>query len=150
MKIIKENKKGLFNYEILNRYEAGIILDGWEVKSIKAGNISLKESYVVEDKGKIYLVNAHVSKWPGAQIEDGMEKRRRELLLNKNEINRIITLLKTQGLTIIPLNVHLSGPRIKLDIALAKGLKKYDKREKIKKRDSEMQIKRDLKKMGFN
>ncbi len=150
MKIIETNKKALFNFEVVDKYEAGLILTGWEVKSIKAGHLSLKESYVVIKDGKARLIGAHVNKWPGSQSPIGSETRERELLLNKSELVKLLSGVKLKGFTIIPLNVHLNRGRVKLEIALARGKKLYDKRAKLKEADQKLEIKRDLKTMGFN
>lgn len=150
MKIIETNKKALFNFELIDSYEAGLILDGWEVKSIKAGHVSLKESYVVIKNGKARLIGAHVTKWPGAQIPFGYETRERELLLNRSELLKLQEGVKVKGFTITPLNLHLSHGRVKLEIALARGKKLYDKRAKLKEEDQKREISRDLKRMGLN
>lgn len=150
MKILETNKKALFNFELVEAYEAGLILDGWEVKSIKAGHVSLKESYVVIKNGKAHLVGAHVTKWQGAQIPIGGETRDRELLLKKSEIAKLMGGVKIKGFTITPLNLHLNRGKIKVEIALARGKKLFDKRAKLKEEDQKREINRDLKKMGFN
>jgi SsrA-binding protein len=143
------NKYALFNYDLLEQMEAGIVLRGWEVKSIKAGWASLKESYITVKTGKVILVGCHVPRWPGAQIVSEQEDEDRELLLHKSEVNKLLGSIKIQGNTIIPLNFHLSRGKVKIDIALAKGKKKYDKRAKLKELDQKRAIERDLKHMGY-
>lgn len=149
MKMLETNKKALYNFELIDNYEAGLILDGWEVKSIKAGHVSLKESYVVIKDGHARLIGAHVTRWPGAQIPFGFETRERELLLNKAELRKLQAGVKVKGFTITPLNLHLVHGRVKLEIALARGKKLYDKRAKLKEADQKREISRDLKTMGF-
>jgi SsrA-binding protein len=151
MKILSNNKKALFNYEIIKKYQAGIELKGWEVKSIKSGNVSLKESYVKIVAGEVKIQGMHVSKWAGAGSPDELElDRERKLLLNKNEINQLDSAVKIKGNAIIPLSLYLDKNLIKIEIALGKGKKKYDKRSKLKELDQKREIERDLKHMGYN
>lgn len=148
MKIIETNKKALFNYDLVSQYEAGLLLTGWEVKSIRKGHLSLKESYVVIRQGRAFLIGAHVNKWPGSNVPAGSETRERELLLNAKELVQLQSGIKIKGQTVVPLNVHLQGKRIKLEIALARGKKLYDKRSVLKEKDQKREIERDLKTMG--
>ncbi|MCA9383243.1 SsrA-binding protein SmpB [Candidatus Dojkabacteria bacterium] len=146
MKTLARNKKALFNYELLDQYEAGIVLQGWEVKSIKGGNISLKESFIAVENEELYLVNAHVSIWPGVKITDeSMFTRPRKLLLNTKEIAKLLRGRNTTGNTIVPIDMHLSRGKVKVNIALVRGKKKYDKRESLKEKDVKRQIQSDLK-----
>ncbi len=149
MKILATNKKALFNYELVEKFEAGVILNGWEVKSIRAGNISLKESYVIIKDRKAYLQGAHVGKWQGAEIPIGDETRERELLLHEKELIKLLAAMKIKGQTITPLNIHLAKSRIKVEIALARGKKLFDKRSVLKEKDQKREISRDLKHMGM-
>ena len=145
------NKRARYDYEILDKFEAGLVLKGVEVKSIKQGNISLKGAYVTLKKTKkelpeAWLINAHISKYPPAGKQSYYDpERSRKLLLKKKEINYFIGKKQEQGLTIIPLSVYTKKGRIKLEIGLGKGKKKHDKRETIKKRDTERKIRRALK-----
>jgi len=148
MKILAQNKKALFNYDLVTKYTAGLILLGWEVKSIKSSRVSLKESYVIPRNGRLFLIGAHVNKWPGAVIASNGEYRDRELLLKKNEIARLGVGVKVKGHTITPLDLHQERGKIKLTIALAKGKKLYDKRAKLKEEDQARELERDLKKMS--
>lgn len=151
MKILSNNKKALFNYEIVKKYQAGIELKGWEVKSIKSGNVSLRESYVKINKGEVEIQGMHVSKWPGAGDPNELDlDRERKLLLNKNEIGQLDSAVKIKGNSIVPLSLYLDKNLIKIEIALAKGKKKYDKRAKLKEKDQIREIDRDLKHMGYN
>lgn len=149
MKTLAQNKKAFFNYELMEQFEAGAILQGWEVKSIKNGGISLKESYILVRDGKVYLVGAHVSKWPGAYAPKDGETRERELLLHNQEIVKLQNGMKIKGQTITPLDAHLFKGRIKFNIALVRGKKLYDKRTKLKEKDQKREIERDLKNMGM-
>ena len=133
---IVENRKAFHDYFIEERVEAGIALEGWEVKSIRAGRANLKEAYVVVRNGEIMLVGAHIS--PLAQASTHVHAdptRTRKLLLHRGEINRLIGQVERAGYTMVPLNLHYSKGRVKLDMGLAKGKKQYDKRETEKLRD---------------
>jgi len=147
MKVLAKNKKALFNYELLEQFEAGMILKGWEVKSVRRGSVSLKESYVVIKDGKVLLIGAHISKWPGAEIPLGDETREKELLLNGHELIKLQTGVRIKGQTIAVIDVHLQKNRIKAAIALVRGKKLYDKRAKLKEQDQKREIERDLKNM---
>jgi len=146
MKILTNNKKVKYDYEIIETYEAGISLLGAEVKSIKSGKISIKESFIsVNDKG-FFLKNAQVTIPAHITMDRPKEKRDRQLLLNKSEIKELKRDVERKGLTIMPTKVYLNKKGfVKIEIALVKGKKNYDKRETIKKRDQDRQIKRELK-----
>lgn len=146
MKIFAENKKARFNYEILEKYEAGIILTGPEVKSVRAGQISIKESYATARQDELFLTNAHISPYKPALNIDYNPTKSRKLLLKKSEIIKLIGKAQSGGNTLIPLKVYLKNNLIKVEIGLGKGKKKYDKREVIKKREQERDIRRALKK----
>jgi SsrA-binding protein len=145
MKSYAENKKGRFNYEILEEYEAGIILSGPEVKSVRTGQISLREAFATISRGEVWLTNAHISPYKQARDQEQEPTRPRKLLLSKKEIEKLIGKLQTEGITLIPLKVYDKHGKIKVEIGLARGKKKYDKRERIKKRDLNRDVKRDLK-----
>ena len=146
MKTLAVNKRATYDYEILEKYEAGISLFGYEVKSIKTGHISLKGSYVVIKNNEVYLLNAFI---PPYQIKntpsDYDPNRSRKLLLHKSEIKSLIGKIKQKGLTLVPIKLYTKRGKIKLEFALAKGKKKIDKREKIRKREIERKIRRLLK-----
>ena len=143
MQILSENKKAYFDYEILEKFEAGLVLIGTEVKSIKEGHISLTGSYVIFKQQEPYLTGAKIPAYqPKNAPIDYNAERLRKLLLNKKEINELIGRSKEKGFSIIPLKVYIKDGRIKLEFGLAKGKKKYDKKEKIKKRDIEREIQR--------
>jgi len=141
MEIITKNKKAYFNYEILEKFEAGISLIGQEVKSIKLGKINLAGSYVVLRSEEVYLIGANVPPYqPKNAAKDYDSKRSRKLLLTKKEIKHLIGKTKQKGLTMIPLIIYTRKGKIKLQFGLAKGKRKIDKREIIKKREVEREI----------
>lgn len=142
-KIILKNKEAFFNYEIIEGYEAGIVLSGPEVKSVKDGRLSLKGSYVsIDQAGEAWLANAHIAPYlPAKGNQENYEPtRRRKLLLKKKEIDSLLGKSKQKGLTIIPLTVYAKKGLIKVEIALARGKSKIDKRETIKKREAQREI----------
>jgi len=146
MKEITKNKKAYFNYEILEKLIAGISLIGQEVKSIKSGRISLKATYVVLKNEEAFLIGANIPPYqPKNCPKDYNPERSRKLLLKKSEIKYLIGKTKQKGLTIVPLRVYNIRGKIKVEIGLVKGKKKFDKREIIKKRESEREIRRILK-----
>jgi SsrA-binding protein len=133
---IVENKKAFHDYFIEERYEAGIALEGWEVKAIRAGRVQIKEAYVVVMGGEVFLVGAHVSALPTASTHVQPDPTRmRKLLLRAEEIRRLIGKVEQAGFTLVPLNLHYSKGRIKLEIGLAKGKRQYDKRATEKERE---------------
>ena len=147
MQILATNRKANFEYHIISTYEAGIVLVGSEVKSVRLGNINLKDSFIVFDKkGEAFVKNMHISEYKEASLDKVDEKRSRKLLLNRQEINKLISKTKEKGFTCIPLKVYLKDNFVKLEIALAKGKHLYDKKkalaEKDIKRDTERQLKK--------
>ena len=142
IKTVATNRKAYHEYHILETYEAGIQLMGSEVKSIREGNASLKESYVYIRKGEAWLKGAHIASYSHTGIEGHELVRDRKLLLHKKEISRIGSKLAEKGITAVPTKLYFKGGLIKLEIGLAKGKKLYDKRESKKKRDVERDIKR--------
>ncbi len=147
MGIIAKNKNALFNYEVLETYQAGIVLSGPEVKSVKTGHIQLKGSYVTIDANQeVWLIGAYISPYkPAAHSQTSYHpNQRRKLLLNKKEINSLMGKTKQKGLTIIPISVYTNKRLIKIDLALARGKTRVDKRETIKKRETAREINRAL------
>jgi SsrA-binding protein len=144
-----ENRKARFNYEILERYEAGIELLGTEVKSVRSGRMSLEGAFVIVRGGEAYLINASI---PPYQVKntpkDYMPMRNRRLLLTKKEIKELAGNEKNKNLTIVPLSVYNKGRKIKLEVATVKGKKKHDKRETIKKRETDREIRREYRARG--
>lgn len=145
MKNYAENKKGYFNYEILEEFEAGLVLSGGEVKSIRNGNISIKESFATIKSGEVWLTNTYISPYKPAKEENYEPTKPRKILLSRPEIDKIIGKLTNDGLTLIPLKIYDKKGKIKVLIGLARGKKKHDKREVIKKRDQKRDLAKDLK-----
>ncbi len=133
---IADNKKAFHDYFIEERFEAGMALEGWEVKSIRAGRVQLKEAYVIVKSGEIFLFGSHISPLPTASTHVKPDPvRNRKLLMHASEISKLIGKVERAGYTLVPLNLHFSKGRIKCEIGLAKGKKQYDKRETEKARD---------------
>ncbi len=141
-----QNKKARFDYELIEKFEAGVVLSGHEVKAVRGGKASLVGSHVVVRDGEAYLVNASISHYQEANTPKEYDQyRTRKLLLNKKEIKKLESTEKSKGLTVIPLAWYNNNRRLKLEIAIAKGKKDYDKRESLKERDSKRKINRTLK-----
>ena len=146
MKVIATNKKAYFNYEILERLEAGISLMGSEVKSIREGRISLKESHAEIKGGEVYLLNCHISPYEAANRFNHEPLRERKLLLHRQEIKRLTGKTKEKGLTLIPTKILINDKgKVKVEISLARGKKAYEKREIIRERDREREMRAELK-----
>ena len=146
MKIVATNKKAYYNYEILESYEAGISLVGSEVKSIREGRISLKESYAEIKAGEIFLISCHISPYEAANIFNHDPRRERKLLLHRREIKRLTGKVIEKGLTLIPTKVLINDRgKIKIEVSLAKGKRAYQKKEAIKERDRERELRAELK-----
>ncbi len=140
------NKRARFDYEILEKFEAGLALAGHEVKSVRAGRMSLLGAYVGMAGGEAWLIGGHVPKYPQAGPLPGYDPdRTRKLLLHKREIDRLAVRLRQKGLTLVPLSVYTRGSKIKLEFGLARGKKVFEKKEQIRKRDVEREIRRALK-----
>lgn len=144
-KLIANNKKAYHDYFIEDKYEAGIALAGTEVKSLRMGKCSLKESFIRVEKGEVWIYNMHISPYEKGNIFNKDPLRVRKLLLNRGEINKIEGKMTQKGYTIVPLQVYFKGSLVKLEIALAKGKKLYDKREDIAKKDMRLESERDFK-----
>lgn len=141
-KTVTENRKARHDYFIEETYEAGIVLTGTEVKSLRAGKANLKDSYARVEHGEMYLCNMHISPYEQGNRFNVDPVRARKLLLHKGEINRIFGKVKQQGLTLIPLKVYFKRGRAKVELAVAKGKKLYDKREAIAQKDAEREVER--------
>lgn len=142
VKVLATNRKAKFEYFLLEHFEAGLALQGSEIKSIRAGQISLNEAFVQTDGKDAWLVNAHIAPYEQANRFNHDPKRQRRLLLHKREIRELWDAVRQKGVTIVPVEVYLKDGRAKLDIALAKGKKLYDKRREIAKRDEEREVAR--------
>lgn len=146
MKVLVKNQKVFFNYEITDKYNAGIELLGFEVKSVKEGHGNMEGSYVIIRGGEAFLIGLDIPPFQQKNTPDGYDsKRNRKLLLNKKEINILTEIEKEKGLTIVPIALYNNGRKIKLELGVAKGKKKFDKRQTIKERESNKEINRTLK-----
>ena len=141
-KVVATNRKARHEYFVLETFEAGIALQGSEIKSIRAGHISLAESYIRIDGHEAWLEDAHIAPYEQASINNHDPRRPRKLLLHRDEIEKLWTNVRLKGVTVIPLKVYLKEGRAKIEIALAKGKKLYDKRAEITKRDAAREIER--------
>ena len=144
---IVQNKKAFHDYFIEDRYEAGLVLQGWEVKAIRAGNVNLKEAYVTIKDGALHLFGSHISPLKTTCtyiLPDPV--RTRKLLLHESEISKLIIKVQRAGYTLMPLNMHFKGGRVKLEIGLAKGKKQHDKRDTERERDASREAQQAMKK----
>jgi len=148
-KTITKNKKAFFNFEILDTYEAGIVLQGSEIKSIRNHQISIDQAYIHVDGEEAWLIDSYIHTYEQASINNHNPKRRRKLLLHKKEILELWDKVRIKGNTIVPLRVYLSHGKAKVEIAAARGKKLRDKRKQIAERESERQTERDLKRIGL-
>ena len=145
MKVICSNKKAGFEYFILDRFEAGIKLKGTEIKSIRAGKCNINDAYIIMRNNRPYILNMFIAKYDHGNIFNHDELRTRELLMHKHEIDKLVTKIKTDGLTLVALKAYFEGSLVKIEVGLAKGKKLQDKRETIKERDSKRAVARELK-----
>ncbi|MBC7499380.1 MAG: SsrA-binding protein SmpB, partial [Herminiimonas sp.] len=138
---IVDNRKAFHDYFIEERYEAGVMLEGWEAKSIRAGRVQLKEAYVIVNKGELFLFGAHISALSSASTHvSPMATRTRKLLLHAAEIKKLVEKVDRSGYTLVPLNLHYLKGRIKCEIGLAKGKKQHDKRDTERERDGQREV----------
>lgn len=144
IQIISENKKARFDYHIVETFEAGLVLTGSEVKSLRANQVQLKDSYVSFIGSEAFLQNAHIAEYKNSSYNNHTPERLRKLLLNRRELEEIYGALREKGLTCVPLKIYFKAGRAKVEIALVKGKKLHDKREAIKKRDVSMEMKKSL------
>jgi SsrA-binding protein len=148
-KLVAENRKARFNYDIEEKLEAGIVLSGSEVKSLRSGRANIAESYATEEGGELYLINAHIAEYAGAARDGHAPTRPRKLLLHAREIARLIGAVNRQGMTLVPLKLYFNARGIaKVQLGLAKGKKLHDKRDTEKKRDWERQKGRLMREKG--
>ena len=145
IKLVAQNKKAAHEYFFEEIYEAGLELAGTEVKSLRMGKCSLKESFIRISNGEAYILNMHISPYEMGNIFNRDPVRTRKLLLHKNEINKLIGGVKVDGYTIVPIKVYFKGNYAKVEIALAKGKKLYDKRQSIAKKDQRREAEREMK-----
>mgnify|MGYP000966068719 FL=1 len=145
IKLIANNKKARFDFFIEDTFEAGIVLHGTEVKSLRMGKCSVKESFIRPEKGELYIYNMHIGPYEKGNIFNKDPLRNRKLLLHKYEINKIMGQMAVKGYTIVPLRVYFKGSLAKVEIGLARGKKLYDKRQDIAKKDQRREAERDFK-----
>lgn len=144
-KTIATNRKAYHDYHILDKFEAGIVLTGTEIKSIRAGRVNLGQAFVKPEGGEIWLINTHIARYEAGSYMSHEPTRTRKLLLNRKEIRNLISKTSEKGSTLVPLSLYLKGHIAKVEIALAKGKKQYDKRETIQQRDAEREMDRTIK-----
>ena len=145
MKLVANNKKAYHDFFIEEKYEAGLVLHGTEVKSLRMGKCSIKEAFIRIENGEVYIYGMHISPYEKGNIFNKDPLRKRKLLLHRAEINKILGKAKEKGYTIVPLKVYFSGSLVKIEIALARGKKLYDKRDSIAKKDQQREAQREFK-----
>jgi SsrA-binding protein len=145
IKLVANNKKAYFDYFIEDKYEAGIALHGTEVKSLRMGKASVKESFLRIEKGEVFIYNMHISPYEKGNIFNKDPLRVRKLLMHKYEINKIAGQIALKGYTLVPLQIYFKGSIVKMEIGLARGKKLYDKREDIAKKDQRREAEKDFK-----
>jgi SsrA-binding protein len=145
VKVIATNRKARYQYQFHGTYEAGLVLKGTEIKSIRAGRVSLQEGFVQFVDGEAWLVNVHIAQYDPASAQNHEPRRRRKLLLHRREIDRLQGQATEKGYTVVPVRLYLKDGRAKVEIALARGKKQRDKRQDIAKRDAKRQVERALK-----
>jgi SsrA-binding protein len=147
-KIVTQNRRARHDYEILQKFEAGLVLVGPEVKSLRAGRANLSDAYATIRRGEVFLVNAHISPYEQAGRENPDPRRERKLLLHRLEIARLTGKVAERGLTLVPLSLYFKGGRAKVELALARGRRKGDRREAIRKREQEREMERAVRDRG--
>jgi SsrA-binding protein len=145
---VAANRKALYNYEVLQRVEAGLALMGSEIKSIRLGRVNLGEAFARPEHGELWLMNAHIAQYAPAGPQGHEPTRKRKLLLHKMQVRELSRAVEEQGLTIVPLRLYLKDGIAKVELALVRGRKRYDKRAAIAKRDADREIARALRKRG--
>lgn len=149
IKTIATNRKAYHDYQILDSYEAGIVLTGTEIKSLRAGRVNLRDSYATVRDGEVWLVNAHIAPYSHGQRQNHEPRRERKLLLHRQEINRLIGKVQEKGWTMVPLRIYLKDGRAKVELALVRGKKQYDKRKAVAERDYDREMQRAVKDWGL-
>ncbi len=144
-KLIAKNPTARHNYAIENTLEAGIVLTGTEIKTIRNGKVNLKDTYVNIKNGEVFIYGMHISPYEFGNIFNKDPLRTRKLLLNKREIDKLYGMIKQKGISLVPISMYMKGNKVKIEVGIGKGKKLYDKREDMAKKDAEMKIKRALK-----
>jgi SsrA-binding protein len=145
---VASNRYASYRYNLLERIECGIVLEGTEVKSLRTGTAQLKDGFATIRDGELWLRNVHIPPYAPASRENHEPERERKLLLHRRELDRIAARVQERGLTLVPTRIYFSGPRAKVEIALARGKDVHDKREAMRKRDSEREVQRALREVG--
>ncbi len=140
IKLVASNNRARFDYDLLQKYEAGLVLLGTEIKSIRAGHVTLQEAYCRLEEGELFLIKMHIPEYAMRGYVTHEPTRKRKLLLHKGEIRRIEQKIKERGLTLVPVRLYLKQGRAKIEIALAKGRKRHDKRQKVDKKESSREL----------
>jgi len=145
MKVVAQNRKAYYDYEIEEAHEAGIVLVGTEVKSLREAKVNLKDSYVIIKNEEAFLLNCHISPYRHGNIMNHEPLRTRKLLLHKREIERLAGKFATKGYTLIPLKIYFKGPYVKVEVGVARGKRSYEKRDRIKEREAQREMERAMK-----
>lgn len=144
-KLVAQNKKAFHDYHIEERYETGVVLTGTEIKSVRTGKVNMRDSFAQIRRGEVFLHNMHISPYEQGNRYNHEPLRTRKLLMNRQEINKLIGMIKAKGYTLVPIKIYLKNGLAKVEIALAKGKKEYDKRETIKQRDANREMAKAIK-----
>ena len=144
-KLIAKNPTAYHNYNIEDKIEAGIVLSGTEIKSIRNGKVNLKDAYAIIKNGEAFVLGMHISPYEHGNIFNKDPLRTRKLLLNKKEINKLFGLIKQKGYSLVPISIYFKGSLVKLELGIGKGKKLYDKREEIAKKEANLRIQKEMK-----
>ena len=145
IKTVATNRKAYHDYEVIDTYEAGVVLTGTEIKSVRAGRVNLRDSYATVRQGEVWLINTHIAPYIHGQRQNHEPRRERKLLLHRLEINRIIGKVQEKGWTMVPLRMYLKDSLAKVELAMVRGKRQYDKRAAIAKRDLDLEMRRAVK-----
>ncbi|MCS7220395.1 MAG: SsrA-binding protein SmpB [Anaerolineae bacterium] len=145
IKTIATNRKAYHDYEVVDTLEAGIVLTGTEIKSIREGRVNLRDGFAIIRGGEVWLLNVHIAPYPGGNRQNHEPRRERKLLLHRREINRLAGRVQEKGWTLVPLRLYLKDNKAKIELGLVRGKREYDKREAIAKREAEREVQREMK-----
>ena len=148
IKTIATNRKAYHDYEVVDTLEAGIVLTGTEIKSIREGRVNLRDGFAIIRGGEVWLLNVHIAPYAGGNRQNHEPRRERKLLLHRREINRLAGRVQEKGWTLVPLRLYLKDNKAKIELGLVRGKRQYDKRESIAQRDFEREIQREIKSRG--
>lgn len=150
VKVVCRNKRARFDYHLENRFEAGMVLTGTEVKSLRLGKANLSDAYARIIDGEVWLINAHISPYPHAHYDNHEPERRRKLLLHRKEIRKLYGRTQERGQALVPLSIYFKEGKAKVELALAKGKKAYDKRQTMKRKDAEREMARAVRRRDYD